>query len=90
MRLIDADALEERMCRQCTIECGGSPCDPDECFVRVVIMDAPTVDAVEVVRCRDCRYYRNHPNGLCYSNAEEKPNGIEGVRCVEPDDFCSD
>ena len=22
--------------------------------------DAPTIDAVEVVRCKDCKYYHNH------------------------------
>ena len=25
-----------------------------------IIENAPTVDAVEVVRCKDCKYYMNH------------------------------
>lgn len=49
-------------------------------------------DCVEVVRCRDCRYYQNHPNGLCYLHTEPYDNskGYKGEEvCVEPNDFCS-
>lgn len=52
----------------------------------------PSADAVPVVRCKDCKYYRNHPNGLCYLYTEPKENehGYSGEAvCVEPDDFCS-
>lgn len=31
--------------------------------VRKAIVDAPTVDAVPVVRCKDCKYWHN---GDCY------------------------
>ncbi len=54
--------------------------------------NARTVDAVEVVRCKDCKHYRNYPNGLCYLHTEPKTNarGYSGEAvCVEPDDFCS-
>ena len=56
------------------------------------IEDARTADVTEVVRCKDCKYYRNHPNGLCYLHTEPKENerGYSGEAvCVEPDDFCS-
>ena len=56
------------------------------------IEDARTADVAEVVRCKDCKYYRNHPNGLCYLHTEPKENerGYSGEAvCVEPDDFCS-
>ena len=48
MRLIDADAFLERMSRT-------------DRFFGVVydINDAPTVDAVAVVRCRECKYAKN-------------------------------
>lgn len=52
----------------------------------------PVADVAEVVRCKDCKYYRNHPNGLCYLHTEPKENerGYSGEAvCVEPDDFCS-
>lgn len=45
-----------------------------------------------VTRCKDCKHYRNHPNGLCYLHTEPKENkrGYSGeLVCVEPDDFCS-
>lgn len=44
------------------------------------------------VRCAECKYYRNHPNGLCYRWTEPSINakGYKGeVHCVEPDDYCS-
>lgn len=43
------------------------------------ISDMPSADVVPVVPCKDCKHYRNHPDGLCYLHAV----------CVEPDDFCS-
>lgn len=48
MRLIDADAFLERMSRT-------------DRFFSVVfdINDAPTVDAVQVVKCRECMYAKN-------------------------------
>ena len=49
-------------------------------------------DAIQIVRCKDCKYYRNHPNGLCYLHTKQKENerGYSGEAvCVEPDDFCS-
>ena len=52
----------------------------------------PSADAVPVVRCKDCKYYRNQPNGLCYLHTEptENERGYSGEAvCVEPDDFCS-
>lgn len=81
MRLIDADALENQF--------GISDAD---LLALDEIRHAPTVDAEVVVRCKDCKHYRNHPNGLCYLHTEPKENarGHSGnAVCVEPDDFCS-
>ena len=45
-RLFDANALRAK-------------CDaPHWCVWMSEIDDAPTVDAVEVVRCKDCKHYR--------------------------------
>ena len=60
--------------------------------IQMLIAYAPSVDAIPVVRCKDCKYYRNHPNGLCYLHTEPKENEREysgEAVCVEPDDFCS-
>ena len=45
-----------------------------------------------VIHCRECKHYRNHPNGLCYAHTEPDDNerGYKGEAvCVEPEDFCS-
>lgn len=77
-KLIDADELLNRL-----------PDDlPYKASVRRVLMQAPE----GVVRCKDCKHYRNHPNGLCYMHTEpyENKKGFKGdAVCVEPDDFCS-
>lgn len=46
--------------------------------------DAPTVDAVEVVRCKDCTYYE-YPNTCHCHKADENGTPI----FVRDDDFCS-
>lgn len=63
MRLIDADALIVSECRQCDGDChcfDGQKClecnSHNKCQLREAIDYADTVDAVPVVRCRDCRY----------------------------------
>lgn len=48
MRLIDADILWEQVAQ----------CSPFDALA--LIEDATTVDAVEVVRCKDCRYFNRH------------------------------
>lgn len=98
MRLIDADALLAEYDRQHEGEPGKA---------RKLIEDAPTIDrptrsqfkrmAVQlgyepVIHCRECKHYRNHPNGLCYAHTELDDNerGYKGEAvCVEPEDFCS-
>lgn len=73
MRLIDADALMKEVC---DFRCG---CEPDECdyadeygkyceFAQY-IENASTVDAVPVVRCKDCKYWHMmsyRTERLCY------------------------
>ena len=52
--------------------------------IRKLIQDAPAVDAVEVVRCKDCRY--------CYYDQIYFHYWCErttGSVLVEADDFCS-
>lgn len=49
--------------------------------IRDIANDTPTVDAVPVVRCEECRYFRAANIPSCAS-----PYGIIDP---EPDDFCS-
>lgn len=57
-----------------------------------MLIEEPAADVAPVVRCKDCKHYRNYPNGLCYLHTEPKTNarGYSGEAvCVEPYDFCS-
>lgn len=67
MRLIDADALIERY---------GEPCHS---FLDVV-EDMPTIDAVPVVRCKDCRYRWDACRCPMYDDSG----------CYAPQDFSTD
>ena len=48
------------------------------------IADAPTVDVVEVTRCRNCKHYEIHKPKVL-ENCER--NGY--IIPMKPDDFCS-
>ena len=47
------------------------------------IKSAPTVDVVEVVRCKDCKCLTE--DGFCW----EKINSVVGYKIPNPYDFCS-
>ena len=71
MRLIDADALQKEYHK--------------EHGKRLLLIDvAPTIDAVEVVRCKDCKF-----------GVYEKGRGIYHIICeileflFQDDDYCS-
>ena len=55
-RLIDADALDKTIYEQIPIKVFGTV--KRMAAMREIIQNAPTVDAVPVVRCRECRYWR--------------------------------
>ena len=101
-RYIDADELKSRMLNyyDCVNESTDKSNYRGETLMNYEVADmiedcienAPTADVVEVVRCKDCRFCQNLPNGLCYAWTEPYDNerGYKGeVHCVEPDDFCS-
>lgn len=51
--------------------------------IHIVKYIAPTVDAVPVIRCRDCRHHYDDIPGLCCSFGPCAEN------IMSPDDFCS-
>lgn len=102
MRLIDVDVLlevvEDRYLRACVQAAPGTRRNGKSIyygiaigmnFVRNTINEQPTIDAVEVVRCKDCIAFGKQPEylrgvirpdtGLCMYTGE----------MVLPDDFCS-
>lgn len=48
------------------------------------IESAPSVDAVEVVRCKDCKHYEDHKRKI-YENCMRN----EKLVPMSPDDFCN-
>ena len=87
MRLIDADALKQTFCAECDRSIKCDDCDIDYHFEYL----APTVDAVPVVRCKDCKWYKEgselYPMRFCYrlKNDDGFPVGYNWA----DNDFCS-
>ena len=82
MRLIDADNLAPDIC-DAEIEYGTKPVH----FSANAIDFAPTIDAVPVVRCKDCKH--GYPCGdeiVCYHPEYEL---AEGKWSYKKDFFCS-
>ena len=91
-KLIDADKRIQEIKKIYCTDCdnyGGAKCRA--CWVddaMCLIDDAPTVDTVAVVQCRDCKRCFKHTTKrnkqqmwICMRN--------ELNVCVKPDDFCS-
>ena len=87
MRLIDADELKLRVPE---IIRGYKPPrlpkgEAEHIVTRFLIGEAPTIDAVPVVRCGECKYYKSpvvtRDSGICaFANRDE---------LTEPANYCS-
>lgn len=73
MRLIDADAVFHKI-NEITGEGWEAGHTAERCYD--IVFNAETVDAVPVLRCKDCKYYRNDLDVWC-------------DMYFDPDDFCS-
>ena len=88
-RLIDADALMrkcscKRNCSDCDFYTDGDSWCKGEVF-GITIMQMPTIDAVPVVRCKDCKHWHKDTvfcGYMSYGEASERVNWYA-------DDFCS-
>lgn len=77
-RLIDGDSLEEK----------GVEFSDTNIYVPIeAVWEAPTIDAVEVVRCKDCRWgttpYGDEHDGWT------KCNNLPGKPLMHDESFCS-
>lgn len=77
MRLIDADALLRETKER----------DMSLTVTEWDIKNAPTVDAVEVVRCRECVHWSNEV-GICWCDMHSHFKG-EDWNMFDADDYCS-
>lgn len=74
MRLIDADAMGIGMCNPDVFP-GGSKLYAEGWNLAIkILQNAPTIDAVEVVRCKDCRHMTLEI-GIRWCNVWDRPNG---------------
>ena len=86
-RLIDAEAMQREIKEygKAAIDAGNLSIDTVDSTVEILrILDAaPTVDAVPVVRCRECKHSYESVSGLCCTMGP-------CVDCIVPEDFyCS-
>ena len=81
-RLIDADALLNRMQKDPLFDL------VERYGVSGVINAEPTVDAVPVIRCKDCKYFERrsiYHHGLCDVHC----NGVGEKEVTSEDQYCS-
>ena len=89
MRLIDADAAVDAVDKR--IRQIGYENDPLVLSIRQAVREVKSVDAVPVVRCAVCRYFRCNMRG-----DGTLPNGVDEFECVlgrggyDPMDFCNE
>ena len=77
MRLIDADRLSEAIYDNVPAPYEDASWAKENCLAEIDA--APTVDAVPVVRCRECKHHRD-------KNEQEKQYLVEDILiCTSPD-----
>lgn len=88
MRLIDADALREVHCEGCSSEEIRNGCKNDPvCATLMWVDEAPTIDAVPVVRCKDCKNVSM--SGYTGKLFCTRPLGSYACVLTKKDNFCS-
>ena len=80
-RLIDADALlkADENSDKALVLGSGKSLEIAYALLKKKVEDAPTVDAVVVTRCKDCRSYNKPKTGWCEVHLDRE----------HPDDYCS-
>lgn len=74
----------------CTVIC--KPGNYTSAEIESMLSELPAVDAVEVVRCKDCKWYKEgkllSPNKFCFRLKHPREDRKIGYN-FSPDDFCS-
>lgn len=90
MRPIDADAYKALHCKKCPSDCGVC------CFVYGkddicgLIDQAPTIDAIPIVRCKDCAYFYPYPFEPTYGSCKYHLGPDLQWEEKKEMDYCSD
>ena len=83
MSLIDADKFEVYT----WVNKSSDYVDGDQSILEAIDI-APTVDAVEVVRCKDCKHYMPQKKSAHWENRANYCNRVAMIK-TQPYDFCS-
>ena len=102
MRLIDADALmrvyQEVLCPHVSCADCSFLMDDGNCRFETMIREAPTIDAVPVIRCRECKYWGDEAgelqrsDGVLFARCKVHNYLLDGRHtgwCPTENDFCS-
>lgn len=84
-RLIDADALDSVVLRMNTKE-NAQITRGEYKLIDSVIFEFPTIDALQVIRCKDCKYNMQNPRKWA-----DNDKTLTYVHCgfMSEDDYCS-
>lgn len=93
MRLIDADALRERMYHDAFETDSDMQKWDGGCWIRYkmfenALNDAPTVDSVQVVRCKECRFRDTFNCGMQFYGYDDDMNLRKSDDWTMDDGFC--
>lgn len=80
MRLIDADRAMEIVRNQGIAHPNAYHLTN---YATLILREAPTVDAVEVVRCAQCKHFKRNLENDTYCSS------VNGLTDPQEDDFCS-
>lgn len=87
MRPIDADVVDAQIYNEIPIKVFGNV--KRMAAMREIIANAPTLDAVEVVRCKDCRYWMQEVDYQTHWVC--KQHSFDGrLMHTTPDFYCAD
>ena len=103
MRLIDGDALIEKFnekvdMEECLIDARTAERFATFCALADAVEEMPTVDAVEVVRCRQCKHWGDEDgklqrsDGVLFARCKIHNYLLDGRHtgwCPTENDFCS-
>lgn len=88
---IKSETAEEIICSICDRMYPGMDCEPADCEWMKMLAEE-SVDAVPVVRCKDCKYYKISellpPYKFCFRLRHPTENRSVGYNFSD-DDFCS-
>ena len=89
-RLVDADALmriyQEVLCPHVSCADCSLLTNDGNCRFETMIREAIAIDAVSIVRCRECKHYEM---GVCLKIYDDGAASRYAWQERKPDDFCS-